>query len=135
MVLFTTARLKKLVETEKGVRVSLFMPTHRRSAETKEDQIRFKNLLGEAEKALLDGYPEEQELLEPTRSLLQDNPFWQHQGDGLTVFFSPGEFQYYRLPISLEELVVVGERFHLKPLLPLLSGDGRFHVLALVRAR
>jgi hypothetical protein len=29
---------------------------------------------------------------------------------------------------------VVGERFHLKPLLPLLSGDGRFYVLALSQA-
>jgi hypothetical protein len=28
-------------------------------------------------------------------------------------------------------LVIVSERFHVKPLLPLLSGDGRFYVLAL----
>jgi hypothetical protein len=28
-------------------------------------------------------------------------------------------------------LVVVGKRFHIKPLLPLLSGDGRFYVLAI----
>jgi hypothetical protein len=27
--------------------------------------------------------------------------------------------------------VVVTDRFHIKPLLPLLSGDGRFYVLAL----
>jgi hypothetical protein len=131
MVLFTRERLKELIERQKGVCVSLYMPTHRTAAETQQDQIRFKNLLGEAEKALSDAYPEEQELLQPARNLLEDNPFWQHQGDGLAVFLSSGEFQYFRLPISLEELVVVGERWHLKPLISLLSGDGRFYVLAL----
>ena len=131
MVLFTRERLKELVERQKGVCVSLYMPAHRTAAETQQDQIRFKNLLGEAEKALSNAYPEEQDLLEPARGLLDDNPFWQHQGDGLAVFLSPGEFQYFRLPISVEELVVVGERWHLKPLISLLSGDGRFYVLAL----
>jgi len=131
MVLFTRERLKELVERQKGVCVSLYMPTHRTAAETQQDQIRFKNLLAEAEKALSDAYPEGQKLLEPARNLLEDNPFWQHQGDGLAVFLSPGEFQYFRLPISLEELVVVGGRWHLKPLISLLSGDGRFYVLAL----
>jgi len=131
MVLFTRERLKQLVERQKGACVSLYMPTHRTAAETQQDQIRFKNLLGEAEKDLSDAYPKEQELLEPARGLLDDNPFWQHQGDGLAVFLSPGKFHYFRLPISLEELVVVGERWHLKPLISLLSGDGRFYVLAL----
>jgi hypothetical protein len=35
------------------------------------------------------------------------------------------------VPFDFEELVVVAGRFHVKPLLPLLSGDGRFYVLAL----
>jgi len=37
-------------------------------------------------------------------------------------------FRYYRLSLLFEELVVVTDRFHLKPLLPLLSGDERFMV-------
>ncbi|HXH10751.1 MAG TPA: hypothetical protein VNP04_13440 [Alphaproteobacteria bacterium] len=43
----------------------------------------------------------------------------------------PYASHYYRLPLRFEELVVVTERFHLKPLLPLLTGDGSFYVLAL----
>jgi hypothetical protein len=75
--------------------------------------------------------PGVQEFLEPGLKLLEDIPFWQDQSDGLAVFLAPEVFHYYRLPLSFEELVVVGDRFHLKPLLPLLSGDGRFYVLAL----
>jgi hypothetical protein len=33
--------------------------------------------------------------------------------------------------LRFQELLVVGERFHVKPLLPLLAGDGRFYILAL----
>jgi len=62
--------------------------------------------------------------------LLPDSHFWQHQGDGLAIFISPGIFRYYRLPYSFEELVVVTERFHIKPLLPLFSEDGVFYILA-----
>jgi hypothetical protein len=40
-------------------------------------------------------------------------------------------FLAYRLPYTFDELVVVTHRFHLKPLLSLLSGDGHFYVLAL----
>jgi hypothetical protein len=51
---------------------------------------------------------------------------------GSTSFFLAQEFvRLYRLPSAFRETVVVGSRFHLKPLLPLLSGDGRFYVLAI----
>jgi hypothetical protein len=35
------------------------------------------------------------------------------------------------LPLELQELVIVSERFHIKPLIPLFTGDARFYVLAL----
>jgi hypothetical protein len=62
---------------------------------------------------------------------VQDGLFWRHQSDGLAIFLSSDFTRYYRLPLEFEDLVVVAERFHVKPLLPLLSGDGRFYILAL----
>ncbi len=118
----------------KGLCVSIYMSTHRAGRGIQQDPIRLKNLLGEAEEALtLSGLrtPEAQELLEPAEKLLQGSLFWQRQSDGLALFLSPGVFRYYRLPFDFEELVVVTDRFHIKPLLPLLSGDGQFYVLAL----
>jgi len=44
------------------------------------------------------------------------------------TFVASDLFRYYRLSLLFEELVVVTDRFHLKPLLPLLSSDERFMV-------
>lgn len=115
--------------------VSLYLPTHRAGAETQQDPIRFKNLLREAEERLEADGAGAAEILAPARGLLDDHPFWQHQSDGLAVFLSPAIRRLYRLPLGFEELVVVGERFHLAPLLPLLGGDGLFYVLALSQNR
>jgi hypothetical protein len=63
--------------------------------------------------------------------LLDDLEFWRYQSDGLAVFVAPNLFRTYRVPLSLPELVVTGTRFHVKPLLSLLTGDGAFYILAL----
>jgi hypothetical protein len=126
--------LRTLTRKPSGLCVSIYLPTHRVGRETQQDPIRLKNLLGEAEERLIASglrVPDAQELLEPAQRLLQDGLFWQHQSDGLAVFLSREMFRYYRLPFDFEELVVVTDRFHIKPLLLLLGGDERFHVLAL----
>jgi hypothetical protein len=62
---------------------------------------------------------------------LANRTFWQRQSHGLGLFLAPQMFRAYRVPLPLDELAVVARRFHIKPLLPLLSGDGHFFVLAL----
>jgi hypothetical protein len=69
-------------------------------------------------------------LLEQAKKL-DNSEFWQYQSDGLAIFISTNVFRYYCLPLNFEELVVVTDRFHFKPLLPLLTGDGKFYILAL----
>jgi hypothetical protein len=125
--------LRDLVDAS-GPCVSIFLPTHRGGVETTQDPVRLKNLLRQAEEQL--GHAslrtvEARELLEPARRLLDDYDFWQHQSDGLALYVAPGRFQSYRVPMSLAERVVVGEHFSLKPLLPLLTGNFRFYILAL----
>jgi hypothetical protein len=70
-------------------------------------------------------------LLEPAQTVLHDGLFWSHQGDGLAVYLAPGVSHLFRLPLEVPELVVVSGRFHVKPLLPLISGDGPFYLLAI----
>jgi hypothetical protein len=79
--------------------------------------------------------PGVKELLEPAQRLLENEFFWRHQDDGLALFLSGSLFKYYRLPFQFQELVVVADRFHIKPLLPLFTGDGRFFLLALSQKR
>jgi hypothetical protein len=125
---------KAFLNTHSGWCVSLFMPTHRSGRDTEQDPIRFKNLIREAEESLTAKglrAPEVQELLKESRRLLQDRDFWQRQSDGLAVFFSADTSHYFRLPITFKELAMISHRFHIKPLLPILAGDGLFYILAL----
>jgi release factor family 3 len=131
---FSRADLRELLEAAAGPCVSLYMPTHRGGAEVQQAPIRLKNLLRRAEELLAaDGRKagEIREFLGEAHRLVGDTPFWRHQADGLAVFAAPGRFHRWRLPLRFEELAVCGERFHVKPLLGLLSGDGRYYVLCL----
>jgi hypothetical protein len=126
--------LKTLMSPHAGLHVSMYMPTYRAGVETQQNPIRFKNLLREAEKRLLASAqpPDDvQALLEPLQPLTEDYAFWQHQSDGLAVLRRADTLRLYRLPMTFEELIVVGDQFHLKPLMPYFTGDGRFYVLAI----
>ncbi len=122
------------MEHRAPVCVSIYMKTFRTGVETRQGPIRLKNLLREAEKRLEDwglGRSEIDDLLDTAEKLVDDGFFWNHQSDGLAVFISPEFFRILRLPHQFDEIIVVTQRFHLKPLLPLLSSDGLFYVLAL----
>jgi hypothetical protein len=70
-------------------------------------------------------------LLEPIRALLEDEQFWLHPGEGLAVFRSVDMFRAYHLPCPCKEQVAVTSHFYLKPLLPFVTNDGHFYILAL----
>jgi hypothetical protein len=126
--------LGPLLESRPGWHVSMFMPMIQRGAATQQNPIRCKTLLRRAEEQLLAHglRPQEaQNLVQPVQQLLANHAFWQRQSHGLGLFPAPQVFLAYRVPLPLDEVVVVAHRFHIKPLLPLLSGDGHFFVLAL----
>ncbi len=134
MTLLSRSDIMRLATDGRPPHVSLYMTTHRAGRETAQDPIRFKNLVSRAESELATaGYPSRvaADTLAPARRLLEDPFFWQHASDGLAVLLAGGEMDVFRIPIPFEELIVVGERGHLKPLLPTLTGDGAFFVLAL----
>ena len=135
MDLLTRDDLRALMEASDDRCVSIYMPTHLGGQDIPQDKIRFKNLLKAAEERLhavgVRGTLAK-ELLTPAEELLEtDSLFWVYQSQGLAVFVSRGLFRTYRLPTGFEEFVVVANRFHIKPLLPLIAGDGRFYLLAL----
>jgi hypothetical protein len=132
MDLFTHEDLRDVLTERQGPCVSLFMPAHRGGSE--QDPICFRRLLeGAADRLVLAGLrsAEARELLGPARELLDTPLFWKNQCDGLALFLAPAFLRLYRLPLTLESQVAAGRRFRIAPLLPLLSGDGRFYLLAL----
>lgn len=133
MSLLSLDELKTLAQKPKSPCVSMYMPMQKAGPEIRQNPIRFKNLVREAEErldAMGIGHTEVLEFLKPVHEL--DTPeFWEHQDYGLAIFISPEVFRYYRLPYEFQELVVVDGQFHLKPLLHLVNNDGRFYLLAL----
>lgn len=133
-MLLSRSELENLTRTYNRWHISIYLPTHRAGAETAQDSIRLKNLLREAEERLIDvgaSHNQVEELLGSARSLLNNELFWQHQSNGLVLFLAENFSRYYQLPLSFEELVVVGDHFHIKPLLPVISSNGQFYLLTL----
>jgi hypothetical protein len=139
MSLLPRKDIEPLLRTAGGPCVSIFLPTFRAGGERQQNPIRLKNVVRNIAERLEEDWgmrgPDADELLDPVRRLVDDNSFWLHQSDGLALFLSPDTFKSFRLPVQLNELAVVEKRFHLKPLLPLLSGDGdgHFYILSLSR--
>ncbi len=132
MTLLTVDELRNLVEQPQGLCVSIYMPTYQ-AGDIQQNPIRFKNVIRKAEELLVENglsQTEALKFLEPAREI-DTSDFWENQNEGLAFFLTEGVFRYYRLPLNFQELVVVTDRFHLKPLLPLLTNDGQFYVLAL----
>ncbi|MFC1919475.1 hypothetical protein ACFLWX_01615 [Chloroflexota bacterium] len=113
--------------------LSLYQLTHRSHPENKQDPIRFRNLVKELEASLRQKYPvvEARLLLEPFEALAHDDAFWNHTLDGLAVLGGPTLFRVFQLQRPVEELVVVADSFHTKPLRRFLQSVGRYQVLGL----
>jgi hypothetical protein len=99
---FTMADLKRLMDIEGELCMSLYMPTDPTPATADEHRIRFKNLLRQAEDTARERAPANRELsasLAEGRRLLENDFFWRRQGSGLAVFIAPGVFLFHRLPV------------------------------------
>jgi hypothetical protein len=130
----TRSDLETLLAASAPECVSLYMPTHRTGGpESREDATRFSNMIRKTTESLrthgVNGI-RLQSIQKSLEELKHDSLFWQNQADGLAIFFDGDERRTYRLPLSFREQCVVAPRFHVRPLLPLLQGDGRFYVLA-----
>jgi hypothetical protein len=130
----TVEQLTTLVAHEPPC-ISLYQPTHRANPENLQDPIRFKNLVRDAERSLREKYSgrEIRPLLEPLQTLADDYLFWTHQRDGLAILAAAGIFEVFRLQRTVKELLVVADRFHLKPLLRFVQSADRYQVLCLDR--
>lgn len=111
--------LKQLAGKKDGVFVSIYLPTHRNTPENKQDRIRFKNLLNQVAAELKERFPtvNGSELLKEAEDLHADGNFWNYTRDGLAFLLSEGEVDVIKLEGKVPERVVVGQRFHLLPLL------------------
>ena len=136
MSTITPTAIKELADVHGARCASIYLPTHRvgRPVLEKEDQTRYRNLLQDLRKQLGErGFDEvtTEDFLRPLQELGETPDFWHHQLHGLAVFHADDYTRTLQLPFSPETQVLLSHEFYLKPLLPLLSGDGAFFLLAL----
>ena len=134
MDLFNREELRRLAEQEDDPCISLYMPTQRYESEWTQNTTRFKNLLSDARDQLREqDYREERvdAILSPARQRLEEPGFWRGMSDGLAVFITSDNTEYLRLPLSFDQVAIVGTRFHLKPLFPIIAANNRYYVLSL----
>jgi len=136
MSTITMSEIQTLLASRSRWCVSLFLPTHRAGKESEQDPIRLKNMLRDVEDTLVAKgmrSPEAKELLKPVQAAAQEPGFWQHYSDGLAIFVDPDNFHHFHLPIPFGERTVIANRFFIRPLLPMLTANGDFYILALSR--
>ena len=136
----TKEQISQLVREKEVPTVSLYMPTHRTGRETRQDPIRLKNLITEAEsqlEALGHDQQVRDDLLAPVREIPSDvtDPFWRNGQDGLAFFLQPGKSWGHKLPLDLPELAFASDRAYVNPLLQYFQGEGRFLLLAVSQNR
>lgn len=128
--------LSELSAVEHNDCVSLFMPTHVKGSQSRQDPIRLGNLLDQVQDQLKSRgrrRPDVEALLKPARDVIDQASFWQFQGVSLAVFLADGYARIIRLPEPVEESITVGPHFNIKPLLGSLVSSEPFYVLALTK--
>lgn len=129
--MLTEKDLEELFQETGEICISLFMPLKQQPDEREANRIRLKNLIKQAENQLAAISVKAADLLSPAMELVANGRLHQQNSAGLAVFMKPDFSRHFFVSTRLPELAIVGHQFHIKPLLPLLQGNGAFHILAL----
>lgn len=133
MQTFRASDLRNLLSDRSGPHLSIHLPLHPESRESRQDAIRLKNLIGTAEQKLRDSGADSDTitaLLKPTRGLNSGEGEPLPKSQGLAIFASPDESFLFAVSSPLEEACVLGDRFCVTPLLGSVQNDRTFYVLA-----
>ncbi|WP_069131511.1 baeRF7 domain-containing protein [Rhodohalobacter halophilus] len=128
--------INELVNRKGSDLVTITLPTHKTGEESKQDPIRLKNLLNDAVSMLKENGMKESDAesyLKPAYDLLEKPMFWSHADKGLAIYISEEDSEIFKLPYNVDAEVYVNNHYLITPLLPMLSMDGTFCLLALSR--
>lgn len=136
MPLLTKEKFESLANFDNSPALSIYMPTNRSGKDVLEekDRIQLKSQwkkVYEKLKSLGTSQDEIDQLGKPVEELLEDTNFWRKQSNGLALFIANGKFEKFITPVEFRPEFFISDHFHLKPLVPLLSGDGDFYLLSL----
>ncbi len=135
--MLTQQMLEELSEQHDGLCVSIYSPTHDSSSEAQGDPIWLKNGLKGAEKMLFDQGADKatvKRILEPGANFQAQVSPNDYGAGTLCMFLADGFDEILHSPGQMPEgKTLVSSRFHLKPLIPVLTDNAHFYVLAISR--
>lgn len=116
--------------------ISIYLPTTPLTQQAQADRIALKNLAKHALDQLQEAGVDKRRgaaVAEQLDDLVDDDEFWRFQAHSLAVFATPENVRTFRVPNALKPIVIVSDRFHLKPLLRSVSFPQSCYVLALAQ--
>ena len=132
----TPADIAALAAARGEACVSIYLRTTPLTQQAQADRIELKNLARHALEQLEGAGADQQRraaIADQLDDLVDDNEFWRFQAHSLAIFATPENLRTFRVPNALQPLVVVSDRFHVKPLLRSVSFLQSCYVLALAQ--
>lgn len=135
METLTFSTLRTLLDPPGRPCVSIVVPVAHGAYDQHEARLDLKNLVATARRDVHSQLRPHQTnaLLAPAEELLDEASPWPHVGGSIGLFLAPGRSVIFHIPMVVPPRVMVGERFEIAPLLPVVLPDCEFHVLALSR--
>jgi len=114
----STTRLDELANHNQSESISIVMPTERSGRQVQQNAIRFKNLLNDVVDQFVsmgNSQHTAEERITELREYQRDDTFWQHQSEGLALYFCGGQLTTVQLQHSPEPLVTIADHYFITP--------------------
>lgn len=134
MNILAREELRSLMDAQKGPCASVYISFPPSGEPSRQARIKLKNAIRELETLLeKSGIEKKDEIsfIEPLQGLLMDIPFWKSLNKALAIFLSMDDMRFFWFPAGVKDLVILSERFHIKPLIQFFSGEEQYYLLAL----
>lgn len=126
--------LKELKDVISENCITIILNTHRTKPDNQKDPILLKNLIKEAEQRLLaDESKRDAQKLIQRLSELETKIDHSHNLESLILFANEDIAEYARLPIAVENRVVIDQTFATRDLVRALHSEAHYYVLVLSR--
>jgi hypothetical protein len=125
-------KLKELKDIISESCITIILNTHRTSPDNKKDAITLKNLIKDAEERLFaDEHKRDAKQLVERLKYLEAKIDHSHNLESLILFVNEDISEYTRLPVAVEERVVIDHTFATRDLVRALHIETNYYVLVL----
>lgn len=127
-----TDTLKKIRHSASDPSITILLNTHRTFPDNKQDEIKLKNLVHEAEHRLLAAH-EKRDILPAIEKMknLADNIDHKFNLDSLALFISQDTAEFLRLPVGVVDRVNIGTNFAVREIVRAINQTERYYILSL----